>query len=511
MERIAPLAKILAEANGIDWQQLKGTGDGGMIVEQDILNYLSRIMSGEEEPPATPVDLPPPDWNGDVNSMPDLSGVSADQMARAGVEADLTALLGKAPVTPPSPEVPATAPAALDDDLEFELDDAEPSAPVPAPPAVPATPSLGGWEWSAATPAAPAAVPTVEVPAVQVPDVAAPAVSAPAFHFDAPVASVPAPAVPAPAVAAPVPAAPVAAEPALAAPSVGLGGLLSRLYQQPTPAAPAPAPAPVPVASPAVSPPMDTTEDHSGPELDTGVPAPMPAAAEPAPAHHVPAPDILPAVAADEPALVAAPHIEAPAPEPEPVAAAPDPEPQPEVAAPDVVPTLDAAPVAVPAAPEHAAAQPTGNAVWFGTYLRRDSDVGALSDLHGQLVAALGRELPLGLLVARAAQRHAADLGLTTVALHGQDGARSVAGDTLRAAADAAAYAYEGTPDLLIVDAGAHDLDDLHFPQTTTLSLGRVQDGRAALSLNGDVDAARGAAFLTAVAQTLGQPVLLLL
>ena len=45
MERIAPLAKILAEANGIEWEHLHGTGPGGQIVEQDILDYLTRVMS----------------------------------------------------------------------------------------------------------------------------------------------------------------------------------------------------------------------------------------------------------------------------------------------------------------------------------------------------------------------------------------------------------------------------------------------------------------------------------
>ncbi|MFC6592104.1 E3 binding domain-containing protein [Deinococcus lacus] len=51
MDNISPLAKILAESNGIDWTQLQGTGAGGQIVEQDVINYLTRVMSGEAEPP----------------------------------------------------------------------------------------------------------------------------------------------------------------------------------------------------------------------------------------------------------------------------------------------------------------------------------------------------------------------------------------------------------------------------------------------------------------------------
>ncbi|THF86500.1 hypothetical protein E7T09_10305 [Deinococcus sp. KSM4-11] len=515
MERIAPLAKILAEANGIDWQQLRGTGDGGMVVEQDILNYLSRIMSGEEEPPSTPVDVPPPNWNGDVNAMPDLSGISADQMARAGVESDITALLGQA-APAPSPEVPATAPADLDDDLEFELDDAEPEPVAAAPilPPAPATPSLGGWEWSAASTPSPASVSAPAVPELELPNVDLPAVtddrpaaSAPAFQFGQPAEAIPAQPEPAPVI--PAPAAEVAT-------AVGLGSLLSRLYQSPAPASSEPAPVeatPQPALdTPAFQAPMDTDagDVNSGPVLDTGTSWPAPSAVE-AHAPEASAPEASeaevpeatsPAVAAPEPAPVVA---EEPAPVAEPEVQAAAPAPQEEPAAP--------APAPAPEQPEAvtAPAAPAPDAVWFGTYLRRDTDFGALSALHGQLVAALGREVPLALLVARAAQRHAADLGVASVALQGAGGARSVAGDTLRAAADAVNYDYQGTPDLLVVDAGAHGLDDLHYPHTATLSVGRMQDGRAALSLNGTMDAAQGAAFLAAVAQTLGQPVLLLL
>ena len=66
-----------------------GHGAGGTIVEQDILNYLSRIMSGEEEPPETPVDLPPPDWEGDLaNSNFDMAALS-----EAGVDSDITSFI----------------------------------------------------------------------------------------------------------------------------------------------------------------------------------------------------------------------------------------------------------------------------------------------------------------------------------------------------------------------------------------------------------------------------------
>ncbi|MFC6749586.1 hypothetical protein ACFQE3_09545 [Deinococcus aquaticus] len=152
------------------------------------------------------------------------------------------------------------------------------------------------------------------------------------------------------------------------------------------------------------------------------------------------------------------------------------------------------------------------NAVWFGAYLRRDANVTALHDLQGQVSAALDQALPLGLLVARAAQRHADTLSLGSVAVQGESHAHTVGTGSLRDALAQLDTAYDGdTPDLLIVDAGAHGLDDLHYPHTLTLSVGRMQNGRAPLSLNGDVDAARAAKFLAQVAEALEQPILLVL
>ena len=167
MDSISPLAKILAEANGIDWKSIQGSGAGGSVVEQDILNYLSRIMSGEEESPATPVDEAPPGWTGEMPPMP-VARAGLEALSAAGVESDITDFVAQqsqaahgVPVQPVLPEpvmpepvlsegaapavivpavivpavfVPASAPpepvlaspAALStssDDLEFELDD----------------------------------------------------------------------------------------------------------------------------------------------------------------------------------------------------------------------------------------------------------------------------------------------------------------------------------------------------------------------------------------------------
>ena len=199
MERIAPLAKILAEANGIDWEKLSGTGEGGMIVEQDILNYLSRVMTGEEDPPSTPVDAPPPDWNGE--DIPGGGMFDANMLKGAGVEEDIATFVTQTrPAASSAPSVPAATPTRLEEE-DFELDDEPVSAPAPV------------------TPAPAAAAPVLPV----TPD--------------------------------PVPA-PVTPEPAPATAAAGLGSLLSRLYHKDPPAPPAtPEPAPAPVvaeAAPAV-------------------------------------------------------------------------------------------------------------------------------------------------------------------------------------------------------------------------------------------------------------------
>lgn len=55
---IAPLAQRLAEENNVDWRTLRGSGDGGSVVEGDVLTYLARVMSGEEAIYPTPEPAP---------------------------------------------------------------------------------------------------------------------------------------------------------------------------------------------------------------------------------------------------------------------------------------------------------------------------------------------------------------------------------------------------------------------------------------------------------------------
>ncbi|WP_298628983.1 E3 binding domain-containing protein [uncultured Thermus sp.] len=57
--KITPLARRLAEENGIDWRRLQGTGPDGTIVERDILAFLAKVMAGEVELPPMPEEAPP--------------------------------------------------------------------------------------------------------------------------------------------------------------------------------------------------------------------------------------------------------------------------------------------------------------------------------------------------------------------------------------------------------------------------------------------------------------------
>jgi hypothetical protein len=55
---IAPAAKRLAEANNVNWRTLRGSGEGGSVLERDVLEYLARVMRGEEAADPTPEPLP---------------------------------------------------------------------------------------------------------------------------------------------------------------------------------------------------------------------------------------------------------------------------------------------------------------------------------------------------------------------------------------------------------------------------------------------------------------------
>lgn len=55
---ISPLARRLAEENNVDWRDLHGSGAGGKVVERDVLEFLARVMAGEEDIDPTPEPVP---------------------------------------------------------------------------------------------------------------------------------------------------------------------------------------------------------------------------------------------------------------------------------------------------------------------------------------------------------------------------------------------------------------------------------------------------------------------
>lgn len=160
---IAPLAQRLAEENNVDWRRLSGSGANGRIVERDVLEYLARVMAGEESLDPTPEPLPdgldawpeedavaargasergdpPAPAGGGNGAAPPAAGGFAREATGGGVlgaddedelllagddlEHDASAAGDEPLLVPPSPE-PAATPSR---DLPDLFDDREPPA-----------------------------------------------------------------------------------------------------------------------------------------------------------------------------------------------------------------------------------------------------------------------------------------------------------------------------------------------------------------------------------------------
>ena len=92
--KITPLARRLAEENGIDWRRLQGTGPDGTIVERDILAYLAKVMAGEVDLPPQPEAPPPPPQEEELKRAQEVLG-------REGV--DLAEVIPQEPEPTPPP------------------------------------------------------------------------------------------------------------------------------------------------------------------------------------------------------------------------------------------------------------------------------------------------------------------------------------------------------------------------------------------------------------------------
>ena len=143
---ISTLARRLAEQNNVDWRALSGSGPDGKVVERDVLDFLARVMAGDEAVDPTPEPVPE-----GMEAWPeqDIQGFRA-AVSETPTLGELRDDIGQASrdyVAPPEPVVSSTAAgddagtlerpvtATIDEDI-FLFDDDEPVAtPEPVEPA----------------------------------------------------------------------------------------------------------------------------------------------------------------------------------------------------------------------------------------------------------------------------------------------------------------------------------------------------------------------------------------
>ena len=107
---ISPLARRLAEENNVRWQELAGTGAGGKVVERDVLEYLARVMSGEEAVDPTPEPVPE-----GMEAWPDEDVAGYQIEAPSGQLSELQAELSAAERVLESPSLELEEPSSLVD------------------------------------------------------------------------------------------------------------------------------------------------------------------------------------------------------------------------------------------------------------------------------------------------------------------------------------------------------------------------------------------------------------
>ncbi len=176
-------------------------------------------------------------------------------------------------------------------------------------------------------------------------------------------------------------------------------------------------------------------------------------------------------------------------------------------------------PVPTPASSQPAAHQTVSGGFYQGFAVRRHFDASALTVMRDQLSKVLnGREIPLEVFLARAAQHHLGALGVTdrvTLARLGDHLEAMNAPalhhsflEALQSAARATPGAAEG---LMVLDASHLGADDLVLPAGQPLLTLNVKGEYGHLSLAGDLPATRAAEFLGKVAEALEVPVSLVI
>ena len=116
---ISPLAKRLAEENNVNWRSLAGSGSSGRVVERDVLEYLARVMAGEEDlnPTAEPVPEGMEAWPEE-----DVQGYTATATAADEPTSEDDAMFGDEPAGA-MPSVSATRNEGFVDDFEDDIDE----------------------------------------------------------------------------------------------------------------------------------------------------------------------------------------------------------------------------------------------------------------------------------------------------------------------------------------------------------------------------------------------------
>ncbi len=464
--KISPLARRLAEENGIDWRHLAGTGPDGSVVEKDILSYLARVMAGEVMlPPMVEESSPAPDEYPDIAQMQAmLDGI--EQREQLPSAAEIAAV--EAPVAPPAPIFSQPANPTLGDlDVDLDLDI---SAPVAAPVAV--TPDVPMFEAPVIAPQASEPLPTgaflnsdfnisMDQPEVATPKVSIPEVSMPTLDISVPPTPTPK-----------VPAAP-------------------DLVWETNEIVPS-APAPVEIETSAIEPGMTFSSPEPVIEMpkieEISIPeATLPSVEEILSNNEELVSEVVPSY------LEAAPIVE------ELDSSISFPEDQT-----DVVVTPDFSPAAI------AASAPISTPSWH-----RLVDLRPATDAAKTLSDSWGKNVDISAFLFRAAEFA---LSESSLSLHATKGV--LEGSTLKSyrvspahsikgildALDGAGESFEG---LTVLDLSASGFDQAIFPGKSVLSIGRALGHHALLSVSGDVNPHDAAALLEKVEYYLERPILL--
>ncbi len=522
---IAADARQLAEENGLDWRRIQGSGTGGQINEGDVLDYLMRVMSGEEELPEGSVDPIPATLEQDMAAM--RSMIAGSGMAEEGeidsLMAGSGAIAAPEPMFSPEPiaahgatehgatDVDAMEDRLLEDD-DQPLEHAEPLPSEDERAAAISAPSADSHEGDSLE---------ADDFDFDMEDPLAASAAVPLSNYQAPHANETEPMAALSNDPETVQASlPQAELPAFEPPTfetMALGDVtplsdedLAALMGDPIPSTPATASTELePASEPMMAAKVVEDDELEGihapqanfapdePELE-----PMAASAQTSdsvtdlePLMAAPAVEDKPALEEDFAALAGTPVLNEPEPIPlEPVGAAP-------------------IPVHIPASTPVFA--PMTSARLSEVSLRVQFDVSALQEAALQLEPLIG-QVGMAFFLARAVSRHAHLLGQSAVShsrlsdgsfapLHGISGEFKSALEDYGTAPEAQAVG------IAVAYAGELGLEEASSAQATyTVSLGKPYGETTGLTLRGEVSVQVGAAFLNAVADSLHKPITLL-